>query len=376
MRLAFLKILPWWGWAISAGLFALGIGGGKALGSSAKDAMRPKQPTGARPVLKVGAVGPWVTFLQSLLGVQGELAFGPATDGAVRAFQKSKGLGVDGVVGNNTWNALGVTGAASAPSSTVNPKAAVNTTAPPSSPAPPPNGTLSTSLATREQQILEAIAGGDGIIEWVPITSSANGHTATILVTRRPVAIQMGGGKLIVSASFRTAQKIADMLGASMLTSKVSDLMWQQAQTRLQPTNRPWVTDGSMGNTARMFEQSAYLEQRAGGSTGITGNEGKDWILTKRFWTGPDTPEGTKSSRHNSSNYGWYLSPSSTAVIQSNGMAHDKNHADYSQLLRFMQSTVIVDGSPMQMQQVLSDPVLSALVSDEGPLPATRHPDL
>jgi N-acetyl-anhydromuramyl-L-alanine amidase AmpD len=31
-------------------------------------------------------------------------AFGPATNTAVRSFQSSKGLGVDGIVGDNTWN--------------------------------------------------------------------------------------------------------------------------------------------------------------------------------------------------------------------------------------------------------------------------------
>jgi peptidoglycan hydrolase-like protein with peptidoglycan-binding domain len=32
--------------------------------------------------------------------------FGPATKAAVQAFQKKKGLKVDGIVGPNTWAAL------------------------------------------------------------------------------------------------------------------------------------------------------------------------------------------------------------------------------------------------------------------------------
>ena len=32
--------------------------------------------------------------------------FGSKTDAAVRAYQKKKGLTVDGVVGQNTWNKL------------------------------------------------------------------------------------------------------------------------------------------------------------------------------------------------------------------------------------------------------------------------------
>lgn len=65
-------------------------------------------------VLKKGAKGEQVKALQALLigyghscgssGVDG--SFGSATDKAVRAFQKARGLGVDGSVGPATWNKL------------------------------------------------------------------------------------------------------------------------------------------------------------------------------------------------------------------------------------------------------------------------------
>lgn len=66
------------------------------------------------PVLKKGAKGGNVKALQLLLigygyscgpsGADG--SFGGHTDTAVRAFQKTHGLTVDGSVGANTWNAL------------------------------------------------------------------------------------------------------------------------------------------------------------------------------------------------------------------------------------------------------------------------------
>lgn len=65
-------------------------------------------------VLKKGAKGEQVKALQTLLigygyscgsyGVDG--SFGGATDKAVRAYQKAKGLAVDGIVGSATWNSL------------------------------------------------------------------------------------------------------------------------------------------------------------------------------------------------------------------------------------------------------------------------------
>ena len=64
------------------------------------------------PLLKQNYRGAYVTFLQQLLesnlypvgGIDG--IFGTKTLNAVRAFQQANGLTVDGIVGNNTWNAL------------------------------------------------------------------------------------------------------------------------------------------------------------------------------------------------------------------------------------------------------------------------------
>jgi peptidoglycan hydrolase-like protein with peptidoglycan-binding domain/uncharacterized protein YkwD len=64
-----------------------------------------------RPVLEQGSCGPAVRELQRQLGQHGyQVAidgdFGAQTLTAVRAFQKAKGLTVDGVVGPQTWGAL------------------------------------------------------------------------------------------------------------------------------------------------------------------------------------------------------------------------------------------------------------------------------
>ncbi|WP_164736540.1 N-acetylmuramidase domain-containing protein [Pararhodobacter zhoushanensis] len=59
-------------------------------------------------VLRIGDRGAAVTALQRALGTQDDGVFGPGTDQAVRAFQATAGLPVDGVVGRRTWDALGV----------------------------------------------------------------------------------------------------------------------------------------------------------------------------------------------------------------------------------------------------------------------------
>jgi len=57
--------------------------------------------------LRKGDKGQEVRRLQLNLGISSDGDFGPKTDAAVKNYQKSKGLGVDGIVGPVTFGALG-----------------------------------------------------------------------------------------------------------------------------------------------------------------------------------------------------------------------------------------------------------------------------
>jgi murein DD-endopeptidase MepM/ murein hydrolase activator NlpD len=56
--------------------------------------------------LRVGSQGDLVAHVQTKLGVASDGVFGPQTDAAVRKYQLSAGLDVDGIVGPNTWSSL------------------------------------------------------------------------------------------------------------------------------------------------------------------------------------------------------------------------------------------------------------------------------
>jgi peptidoglycan hydrolase-like protein with peptidoglycan-binding domain len=101
----------------SKGLVVDGIVGPKtwaALGVPCTAPPPPPPPPVPCPVLQQGSTGPAVVVLQTALRNSGfdpgpiDGIFGPKTNAAVLAFQKSKGLVVDGIVGPKTWAALGV----------------------------------------------------------------------------------------------------------------------------------------------------------------------------------------------------------------------------------------------------------------------------
>lgn len=232
------------------------------------------------------------------------------------------------------------------------------------------------------------VAEGHVDHEWWPIEWTRFGHVVRALVSRRALALEKGGDRLVVSTTFPTAQVIGDMIGGAMLTTRMADEIWRQADKRLAPITRPWSQDGTMSRTDRMLQQSAAIDQAVGGAQGLVANEGKDWVVSRRNWlpplgTGQDKPVNQSGSPHHGANFGWYgvgssKSPGGETVIQSVGLAHSMGHVDYSQLLRYVKrGSVTIDGLPVDLDAALADASTSSLLQDEGgTLPSSRHPDL
>lgn len=395
--------LPWYVWGLLVAGAALLVGGAAKAAPPAGGAVPAPKPAGSPPLLKKGSSGPWVSYLQSILGVQQTATFDAATEASVKAYQQAKGLDVDGVVGKDTWGSLGVQYNSPAGSSPKAPSGGGGggTTAatppadsfslPPSPPAASASGggVLSDDIATREAQILAEVNAGNIDHGWKSLSWQKNGHTVSVKVSRRALALtgtwssSKGNSttRLIPSVSFNTAQKIADSLGAVMLTTKVADEADTQADLRLPAWAKFWQGPGSDetgSKTFRMIEQSNWIESKALGHGGLVSNEGKDWVLTCRWWSSAEPAW----KRHNSANFGGYpgtlKSPGGKSVVQSVGLTHDRfPFVDYSQLVRLMLPTVLIDGVPHDIAEVLADPNLAPLISDEAcTMPKPRHPDL
>lgn len=64
------------------------------------------QSIASKPQLRQGTTGPVVRYIQYRVGAQTDGQWGPQTDAAVRAWQGSRGLAADGIVGPATWGAM------------------------------------------------------------------------------------------------------------------------------------------------------------------------------------------------------------------------------------------------------------------------------
>jgi hypothetical protein len=92
----------------------------------------------------------------------------------------------------------------------------------------------------------------------------------------------------------------------------------------------------------------------------ISGHK-KDVVLTNRLERNPDKI----------AIYGWHRA--SGVPIQPLSTVHGVNYADYSHGIRLVSDTVLIDGAPRSIYEVLEDSRLAKILSDEGPISAVRR---
>ena len=251
-----------------------------------------------------------------------------------------------------------------------------------------PAGQSATVIKDREALLIDAVKTGRAQVRWAFVTTTWKGKAATIPVMADALAIGETG-VVRISTTYPTAQAIADLLGnAQLLTPKIAHVVQLQAKVSLPALTQPWFQgnggDGTMSETFRIKDYNTKVDAKLAGLGGaakndIVGNVGKDWVVTLR-WKGTSA-----AKKHSAANYGFYAlnGPYMTAdkpfrnLWQSTGLAHNFGHTDYSQLLRFMRRTMLIDEVVHSTADVMMDAALAPRVTGvEGKLPYWRHPDL
>jgi hypothetical protein len=220
----------------------------------------------------------------------------------------------------------------------------------------------------RESALFEAVmAGRAAPITWVALRSEHEDRAATIYVAADALKLIDGDESVRINVTPTTAQRIADALEAVLPTPKICDLVWDHADVCIPPSFQP--PGATMAFTSRMLQHHRAVEAKVAGRAGLIENVGKHWVITERLTDDKD----------HAANYGWYdpHAPNLRGVYrvwQNVGLAHNLEHVDYSQVLRLVRRTCEVDGEEMDIADVLADPGLAGLVSDEGPLAFFRIP--
>jgi len=153
-----------------------------------------------------------------------------------------------------------------------------------------------------------------------------------------------------------TAQRLATLYGASLLTSKLSDHIYSMAPLKLTPF--PYKPVGNANETVAKFaEHNAQIEKQkaeAGGINGqLTAGIKKDIILSSRLTKHPGKVVI----------YGWHKPDGNP--IQPVYAGHVDWYVDYSHGIRLINNQILVDGKQFLLTDVLRDPVLYRIFSDE-----------
>lgn len=220
----------------------------------------------------------------------------------------------------------------------------------------------------RDQIILDAIKNGQATCQYVPITSTIKNHTATFHVCDDAVHVESDEGiRFRFQVSATLAQKCADLMGASFITSKISDLAYKQASVTIGASILSPGPD--MVTTNKSKQWNKIVETKRFNKTGLLRDCGKAWILSNKLTTS-----------NSAINYGFYdksapyIGPGGLKMWQTVGTRHDRFHTDYSQTLILMSSMCEVDGKVMPVIDVMKDNSLASLLSYEGVLHFTRQP--
>jgi hypothetical protein len=214
----------------------------------------------------------------------------------------------------------------------------------------------------REAAILREITRGnipDLLRQLTPIRVAAADPAgvklvATYFVTCDYLAIGCDDDFFRVPMSPRTAIAIADAARCSLITAQVSDDIFAAAPVKLEP--HPLTANRDAATT--FFEHHRIIEdQLRGRSRGqLVAGIKKDIVLTHRLRDKP----------HRVAIYGWHYPDG--RPIQPLYAGHVDWYVDYSHGIRLMSGQVLVENRTLTTSEVLRDPRLHVLLSDEGPL--------
>ncbi len=228
-------------------------------------------------------------------------------------------------------------------------------------------------LAARDELIAKEFLSGNTLnflrkLCAVNATNVAYGKTnvATFFVTPEYVTIGSDENYFLAPISPGTAQQIADKLGCILPTRKMVDTIYAAAQLKLEPSPIPptaamtTVPVFAQHNETIRAQRMALMDAHPLGAL-VAGHK-KDVVISARL----------ASVTNKVAIYGWHRT--NGIAIQPLYVGHTAAWVDYSQCIRLVSQTMLVNGQKKSVAEVLGDAKLCGLISDEGVITNARYP--
>ena len=226
----------------------------------------------------------------------------------------------------------------------------------------------------REQAIFEELARGnvpDFLRRLQPVRLSLPDETAadgrqrlttmTVWVAPDYLAVGSDDDFVRVPLGLPTATAIARRFGVVLPTRRLVDVIYEQAAVRLPPV--PMPAGPEMRSVDYLLRHNRTIEEQRmrWHVDGIVAGHKKDLVLSERLMEKPERV----------AIYGWHRPDGQP--IQPLTIVHGAHYADYSHGVRLIADTVVVDGVPRSIYEVLEQPRLARLLSDEGRIADARR---
>lgn len=188
----------------------------------------------------------------------------------------------------------------------------------------------------------------------VSITDSLNGRTvrAVYFVTADYLSVGSNKNFARVPMSPMAAQFIADSLHCFLPTKKMVDDIYAAAKIKLLPQPLTNFRD----STITFYQHNMLIEEQRHKRHGLIAGIKKDVVISSKINADP------KPNRV--AIYGWHQPEGKP--IQPLYTGHVNWYVDYSHGIRLVYRTIIVEGKKIDYTDVLKNPVLKHLLSDEA----------
>lgn len=199
-------------------------------------------------------------------------------------------------------------------------------------------------------------------------------HSISFWALNDYLAIGSDDDHLYIPLTPGCAQQIADSLGCLLPTRTIVDTIYARAGLKLRPqpippspqmTNLPVFVQHNDSVMLQLHE----LEVEQGGANpnakALVAGHKKDIIISKRIYSNDRDYDRVVI-------YGWHRGLNDP--IQPVYSGHSADYADYSHGVRLIADSVTVNGTKMGLNDLLADPGLAPLLSDEGVIHRAFYP--